>query len=106
MSIDARYRPKMFKNLILKHSWGTRTIVWAAGALLLAPAAHAVKLVNKDSQSHDLTIKCSSTAHSSIGASSTRDLGKGPCTVTVKKTGSAATSSSTLTIKGGKVSSS
>ena len=51
----------------------------------------AVKVVNKDSNSHDLTIKCSVTTHGSVGASSTRDIGKGPCTVTVKKTGASAT---------------
>lgn len=72
---------------------------------LAAMPAHAVKLVNKDSASHDVTIKCSSTAQSSIGGSSTRDLGKGPCTVTVKKTGSSATASGdgTLVIEKGGV---
>lgn len=81
--------------------------------LLVVPAlgitalpAHAVKLVNKDSVSHDITIKCSSTAQSAIGASSTRDLGKGPCTVTVKKSGASATASgdATLVIERGGVS--
>ncbi len=73
---------------------------------LAAPAAFAVKLVNRDSNSHDLVVKCSSSAQTSIGASSTRDLGHGPCTVTVKKTGSSATAagSQSLTIKDGKVS--
>lgn len=70
---------------------------------LAAGPVHALKLVNKDSHSHDLTVKCSSTAHTSIGAHSTRDLGKGPCTVTVKKTGSSASGSGTLTIQGGKL---
>jgi predicted porin len=81
-----------------------------ASALLLlalaAPAAFAVKLINRDSNSHDLVVKCSSSAQTSIGASSTRDIGNGPCTVTVKKTGSSATASGSqsLTIKDGKVS--
>lgn len=77
------------------------------GALFLSTSAFAnVKLINKDSKSHDILIKCSSSADSSIGDSSTRDLGKGPCTVTVKKTGSSASGSGsdTLTIKDGKVS--
>lgn len=73
---------------------------------LAAPAAFAVKLANRDSSSHEVIVKCSSTAHTSIGASSTRDLGSGPCTVTVKKSGSSASASGsqTLTIKDGKVS--
>lgn len=58
-----------------------------------ASLAFAVKLTNRDSTSHDLVVKCSSTAQTSIGGSSTRDLGNGPCTVTVKKTGSSATAS-------------
>lgn len=73
---------------------------------LAALPAHAVKLVNKDSVSHDVTIKCSSTAQSSIGGSSTRDLGRGPCTVTVKKSGSSSTASgdATLVIERGSIS--
>ena len=73
---------------------------------LAAPPAHAVKLVNKDSVAHDVTIKCSSTAQSAIGGSSTRDLGKGPCTVTVKKSGASATASgdATLVIERGSIS--
>jgi len=69
-----------------------------------APAVAGVKLINKDSGSHDVTIKCSSTSQSSIGGNSTRDLGNGPCTVTVKKTGSSATGKGNLVIKGGKIS--
>lgn len=73
---------------------------------LTAFPAFAVKLVNKDSTAHDITIKCSSTAQSSVGGSSTRDLGKGPCTVTVKKSGSSATASgdATLVIERGSIS--
>ena len=72
---------------------------------LAAMPAYAVKLVNKDSQSHDLTVKCSSTAQTSIGGNSTRDLGKGPCTVTVKKSGASATASgdATLVIQKGSI---
>jgi hypothetical protein len=71
-----------------------------------APAAFAVKLINRDSSSHDLMVKCSSTAETSIAGSSTRDLGSGPCTVTVKKTGSSATASGsqTLVIQNGSIS--
>lgn len=77
-----------------------------AAALALAAGASAqIKLVNKDSKSHDLTIKCSSTAQSSIGGNSTRDIGKGPCTVTVKASGSSASASGKgeLVIKDGKI---
>jgi hypothetical protein len=55
--------------------------------------AFGVKLINRDSTSDDLVVKFSSTAQTSIGGSSTRDLGDGPCTVTIKKTGSSATAS-------------
>ncbi len=71
-----------------------------------APAAFAVKLINRDSSSHDLLVKCSSAADTSIAGSSTRDLGSGPCKVTVKKTGSSATASGSqnLVIQNGNVS--
>ena len=69
------------------------TILAATASLALA-----VKLINRDSTSHDLVVKCSSTAQTSIGGSSTRDLGNGPCTVTVKKTGSSATASGSQTL--------
>jgi len=83
-----------------------RHLAWIPALLVAALPAHAVKLVNKDSSSHDLTVECSSTAHTSIGANSTRDLGKGPCTVTVKKSGASATASgeTTLTIQKGSIS--
>lgn len=82
-----------------------KTVSVFALLALAAPAAFAVKLANRDSSSHEVTVKCSSTSQTSIGASSTRDLGNGPCTVTVKKSGSSATASGsqTLTIKDGKV---
>ena len=64
-----------------------------AAALIAAGPALAVKVANRDSQSHELTIKCSTTTLGAVGASSTRDIGKGPCTVTVKTTGSSASGS-------------
>ncbi len=67
-----------------------RLVSLAIVTAVAASPALAVKVVNKDSNSHDLTIKCSVTTHGSVGASSTRDIGKGPCTVTVKKTGASA----------------
>ncbi|MBL8358934.1 MAG: hypothetical protein JNN18_00470 [Rubrivivax sp.] len=65
--------------------------------------ALAVKVVNRDTNSHDLTIKCSSTTQGFVGASSTRD--KGPCTVTVKKFGSQASGSGNdqLVIRSGRI---
>ncbi len=54
--------------------------------------ASAVHLFNKGGP-QDLVIKCVSTSHVSMGGNSTRDLGAGPCTVTVKATGSSATAS-------------
>ncbi len=77
-----------------------------AGALLVSTSAFAVKLKNGDSATHEVMIKCSSTADTSVGGSSVRDIGSGPCTVTVKKSGSSATGSGsdTLTIKDGKIS--
>ncbi len=57
-------------------------------AALPAATAHAdVKLVNKDSKAHDITVKCSSTVQRSIQSNTTTSLGKGPCTVKVKATG-------------------
>lgn len=82
-----------------------RRLALFVASLLAASPAYAVKLVNKDSTSHDITVKCSSTAQTSIGGSSTRDLGKGPCTVTVKKSGASATASgdATLVIQKGSI---
>lgn len=80
----------------------------AAGLALACTgsALAAVKVVNKDSSSHDLLVKCSSAADTSISGSSTRDIGNGPCTVSVKKTGSTATATGNeiLTIQDGKIS--
>lgn len=82
-----------------------RFVSLAIVAAMAATPALAVKVVNKDSNSHDLTIKCSVTTQGSVGASSTRDIGKGPCTVTVKKTGASATGngSDELVIQKGKI---
>lgn len=83
------------------------TLIVASLLVLPTITAHAaVKVINKDSSAHEVTLKCSSTADTSIAGSSTRDIGNGPCTVTVKKSGSSATASGneTLTIKDGKIS--
>lgn len=79
-------------------------IVMCTLATAACPAL-AVKVVNRDTSSHDLTIKCSSTTQGSVGASSTRDIGKGPCTVTVKKSGSQASGSGNdqLIIRSGRI---
>lgn len=69
------------------------------------PAMASVKLTNKDSASHDITIKCGSTVQTSIGSNVTRDIGSGSCTVTVKSTGESGSGSDgdSLVIKDGKV---
>lgn len=56
-------------------------------AFAAAPARADVKLVNKDSKAHDITVKCTSTVQRSIQSNTTTSLGKGPCTVKVKATG-------------------
>jgi hypothetical protein len=66
----------------------SRWIVVSVGFVLAISAAHAdVKLQNKDSKAHDVTIRCNSTVQSSIQANTTRSLGKGPCKVTLKASG-------------------
>ena len=73
-------------------------------SLMMASSAMAVKLINRDSSSHDLKVDCNgSRSQTSVGASSTRDLGNGPCTVTIVSSGATATASgsSDLTIEGG-----
>lgn len=77
------------------------------GLVLISASASAVRLYNKDSSSHKIIIKCSSTTHTSIGASSSRDIGSGPCTVTVKSSGASATASGSTDLvisSGGKIS--
>ena len=65
-----------------------QSIVVCIGFGLGISAAHAdVKLQNKDSKPHDVTIKCNSTVQSSIQSNTTRSLGKGPCKVTLKASG-------------------
>lgn len=63
-------------------------------AILMAislPVFAGVKLHNKDSESYDITVKCSSTVIRSISGSTVSDLGNGPCTVTLTKTGTSTT---------------
>ncbi len=84
-----------------------KTLLALVLVLSLAGTSWAsVKLTNKDSDSHDILIKCSSTTDSSVGGTSTRDIGTGPCTVTVKSSGSSATAQDgeSLVIQGGNVS--
>ena len=81
-----------------------RTVVFISATLLATPA-FAVKLHNQDKGKHDITVKCSSTSHRSIDSNTITDLGNGPCTVTIKSSGSSITGSGSdhLVIKGGKV---
>jgi hypothetical protein len=76
-------------------------------ALGLIPslAGADVTLTNRDAKAHDIIIKCSSTSHASIGSNTTRGIGKGPCTVTVKSSKASATGNGndTLVIKNGAV---
>jgi hypothetical protein len=75
-------------------------------SLLMSSAAYAdVSLTNRDSQAHDITVKCGSTTQTSIGSNTTRGLGRGPCTVTVKSTKASATGNGNdkLIIKNGTV---
>lgn len=74
--------------------------------VFFAQAVQAIHLYNKDSESHQVVIKCSSTTHTEIGPSASRDLGNGPCTVTLKSTGatiSASGSTDMIIEKGGKL---
>ena len=76
----------------------------ALSALLVAgPSLAAVKLINKDGSAHNIKIKCSSTSTGSIKSNTTRDIGKGPCTVTVNGSSATSADGGTLVIKGGKV---
>lgn len=77
----------------------------AAGLLCSSAAIADVSLTNRDSKAHDIIIKCASTSHASIGPNTTRGVGKGPCTVTVKSTNASATGNGTdkLVIKNGAV---
>jgi hypothetical protein len=74
-------------------------------AAIASTPVFSAKLHNKDSTAHDITIKCSSTSTGSIQANTVRDLGSGPCTVTVKSTGSSASAGGKdmLVIKDGKI---
>lgn len=65
-----------------------------------------VSLTNKDGKSHEITIKCSTTTHTSIGSNVTRGIGKGPCTVTLKSNNASGSGSGSdkLVIKNGSIS--
>lgn len=83
-----------------------KSFVLALSLVLLPLAAQAIHLYNKDSESHQVIIKCSSTTHTEIGPNASRDIGNGPCTVTVKSTGSTISASGSTDIiieKGGKL---
>lgn len=73
-------------------------------SLVTTSAFASVKLVNKDSDNYDITIKCSSTTQTSIGSNVSRDIGNGPCEVTIKSSGVSETGADgeTLVIQGGK----
>lgn len=68
------------------------------------PATAAVKLINKDAKAHDIKIQCASTSTGSIQSNVTREIGKGPCSVTVNGSTAKGADGDTLVIKGGKVS--
>ena len=82
-----------------------KSITYAVVLLPFAALAD-VSLTNKDSKSHEITIKCSTTTHTSIGANVTRGIGKGPCTVTLKSNNASGSGSGSdkLVIKNGSVS--
>ncbi len=72
--------------------------------VLAVSSASAVRLVNKDYSSYEVKITCNgSTRNTHIGAGSTADLGSGPCTVTLVKSGSTtnASGSQDIYIKNG-----
>lgn len=79
-------------------------VAFIAGVLGCSAAHADVKLTNKDSKAHDITVKCKSTLQRSIQAGTTTSLGTGPCTVTMKSTGASMTGSGndTLVIPKGK----
>lgn len=84
-----------------------KMIIMTLGLVMLAQVAQAIRLYNKDSDSHQVIIKCSSTTHTEIGPNSSRDIGNGPCTVTLKSTGASISASGSTDIiieKGGKLS--
>jgi hypothetical protein len=73
-------------------------IALTVAALAAAPAYAEVKLHNKDSKAHRITVKCTSTVQRSIQPNTVTSLGKGPCTVTVKATGAKMTGSGNDTL--------
>ena len=64
-----------------------RIALAVALALAATPLRAEVKLQNKDSKAHDITVKCQSTVQRTIQSGTTTSLGKGPCSVKVKATG-------------------
>ena len=64
-----------------------RIAIAAVLALAATPSLAEVKLHNKDSKAHDITVKCQSTVQRTIQSNTTTSLGKGPCSVKVKATG-------------------
>lgn len=75
-----------------------KLFILTLGLVMISYSAQAVKLINKSSQSENVIIKCSSVSHSSIGSHSSRDIGSGPCTVTLKSSGAKATASGSTNI--------
>jgi hypothetical protein len=72
--------------------------------VIAGPALASVKLINKDAKAHDIKIHCSSTSTGSIQSNTSREIGKGPCTVTVGSSSAKGADGDTLVIKGGAVS--
>jgi len=75
-----------------------QSVVFVVCALGFSAAHADVKLQNKDSKAHDITVKCKSTVQRSIQAGTTTSLGPGPCTVTVKATGASMSGSGDATL--------
>ena len=74
--------------------------------VLFAQVVEAIHLYNKDSEAHQVVIKCSSTTHTEIGPNASRSLGNGPCTVTITASGATISASGSTDIiieKGGKL---
>lgn len=78
-------------------------MISVAALLAASPAMAAVKLINKDAKAHDIKIHCTTTSTGSIQSNTTREIGKGPCTVTVNGSSAKGADGDTLVIKGGKV---
>ena len=81
--------------------------VTAVGVMLSANVFADVRIENKDSQAYDLSSQCAGSGLSRVSANTDSSLGTGPCTVTVKATGSTATAQDggKLVIQNGQISS-